>query len=101
MICAVSLRWPTKHLPYRRFPLAPACRARKIMRRSAKPSWRPRGAAGFSANTPGATAMPTPAWLLDAVARIEESLAAQRQPALESGLVEALAAIRRALEEAR
>ena len=39
--------------------------------------------------------------VLDAVARIEESLAAQRQPALESGLVEALAAIRRALEEAR
>src|SRR5258708_7483568 len=39
--------------------------------------------------------------VLDAVARIEESLAAQRQPAPESGLVEALAAIRRALEEAR
>jgi len=39
--------------------------------------------------------------VLDAVARIEESLAAQRQPAPESGLAEALAAIRRALEEAR
>ena len=32
------------------------------MTRSAKPSWRPRGAAGFSANMPSATAMPTPAW---------------------------------------
>ena len=39
--------------------------------------------------------------VLDAVARIEESLAAQRQPAPESGLAEALAAIGRALEEAR
>ncbi len=39
--------------------------------------------------------------VLDAVARIEESLAAQRQPAPESGLAEALAAIRRALDEAR
>src|SRR6266576_1942975 len=39
--------------------------------------------------------------VLDAVARIEESLAAQRQPIPESGLAEALAAIRRALEEAR
>ncbi len=32
------------------------------MRRSAKPSWRLRGAAGFSASMPSATAMPTPAW---------------------------------------
>src|SRR5260370_5976040 len=39
--------------------------------------------------------------VLDAVARIEESLASQRQPAPESGLAEALPAIRRALEEAR
>src|SRR5260370_744720 len=40
--------------------------------------------------------------VLDAVARIEESLAAQRQPAAENdGLAEALAAIRRAVEEAR
>jgi hypothetical protein len=39
--------------------------------------------------------------VLDAVARIEESLAAQRQPVPESGLAEALAAISRALEEAR
>jgi hypothetical protein len=39
--------------------------------------------------------------VLDAVARIEESLAAQRQPAPESGLAEALAAIRGALEEAK
>ena len=39
--------------------------------------------------------------VLDAVARIEESLAAQRQPVPESGLADALAAIRRALEEAR
>ena len=39
--------------------------------------------------------------VLDAVARIEESLAADRQPAPESGLAEALAAISRALEEAR
>src|SRR6266446_4896070 len=39
--------------------------------------------------------------VLDAVARIEESLAAQRQPVPESGLAEALAAIRRTLEEAR
>ena len=39
--------------------------------------------------------------VLDAVARIEESLAAQRQPAPEPGLAEALTAIRRALEEAR
>jgi hypothetical protein len=39
--------------------------------------------------------------VLDAVARIEESLAAQSQPAPESGLAEAVAAIRCALEEAR
>src|SRR5258706_5170991 len=39
--------------------------------------------------------------VLDVVARIEESLAAQRQPAPESGLAEALTAIGRALEEAR
>src|ERR1700687_2551914 len=39
--------------------------------------------------------------VLDAVARIEESLAAQREPTPESGLAEALAAIRRAVEEAR
>jgi hypothetical protein len=39
--------------------------------------------------------------VLDAVARIEDSLAAQRQPAPENGPAEALAAIRRALEEAR
>src|SRR6266571_1601205 len=37
--------------------------------------------------------------VLDAVARIEESLAAQRQPAPESGLAEALTAIGRALKE--
>jgi hypothetical protein len=40
--------------------------------------------------------------VLDAVARIEENLAAQRQPGPENdGLAEALAAIRRAVEEAR
>jgi hypothetical protein len=40
--------------------------------------------------------------VLDAVARIEENLAAQRQPAAENdGLAEALAAIRLAVEEAR
>jgi hypothetical protein len=39
--------------------------------------------------------------VLDAVARIEESLAAQRQPAPENGLAEALAAIRNALDEAK
>src|ERR1700704_2512818 len=41
--------------------------------------------------------------VLDAVARIEESMAAQRQPAAEadSGLAEALAAIRRAVDEGR
>src|SRR6266446_5202765 len=39
--------------------------------------------------------------VLDAVARIEESLAAQKQPVPESGLAEVLAAIRRALDEAR
>jgi hypothetical protein len=40
--------------------------------------------------------------VLDAVARIEENLAAQRQPTPENdGLAEALAAIRRALDEAR
>src|SRR6266852_3317441 len=39
--------------------------------------------------------------VLDAVSRIEESLAAQRQPAPKSGLADALTAIRRALEEAR
>jgi len=36
--------------------------------------------------------------VLDAVARIEENIAAQRQPAAESGLAEALAAIRSAVE---
>jgi hypothetical protein len=39
--------------------------------------------------------------VLDAVARIEESLAAQRQPAPDNGLAEALVAIRHALDEAR
>jgi hypothetical protein len=39
--------------------------------------------------------------VLDAVARIEQSLAAQRQPAPESGLADALVAIRSALDEAR
>jgi hypothetical protein len=39
--------------------------------------------------------------VLDAVARIEETMAAQRQPAPDSGLAEALVAIRRAVEEAR
>jgi hypothetical protein len=39
--------------------------------------------------------------VLDAVARIEESLAAQKQPAPESGLEEALIAIRRAVDQAR
>jgi hypothetical protein len=39
--------------------------------------------------------------VLDAVARIEETLAAQRQPAPESGLAEALVAIGSALDEAR
>src|SRR4030088_2569844 len=39
--------------------------------------------------------------VLDAVARIEETLAAQQQPAPESGLAEALVAIRNALDEAR
>jgi hypothetical protein len=39
--------------------------------------------------------------VLDAVARIEQSLAAQREPIPESGLAEALSAIRRAVEEAR
>jgi hypothetical protein len=39
--------------------------------------------------------------VLDAVARIEENLAAQRQPAPENGLAEALAAIRSAVDEAK
>jgi hypothetical protein len=39
--------------------------------------------------------------VLDAVARIEHSLAAQKQPAPDSGLADALAAIRSALDEAR
>src|SRR5258708_20150291 len=39
--------------------------------------------------------------VLDAVARIEESLAARRPPVPESGLAEALAAIGPAVEEAR
>jgi hypothetical protein len=39
--------------------------------------------------------------VLDAVARIEETMAAQRQPDPDSGLAEALVAIRRAVEEAR
>src|ERR1700737_4973935 len=39
--------------------------------------------------------------VLDAVARIEENLAAQRPPAAESRLGEALAAIRSAVDEAR
>jgi hypothetical protein len=39
--------------------------------------------------------------VLDAVARIEENIAAERQPAAESGLAEALAAIRSALDQAR
>jgi hypothetical protein len=38
--------------------------------------------------------------VLDAVARIEQTLAAQRQPAPESGLAAALAAIRRAVDDA-
>src|SRR5271154_1484755 len=39
--------------------------------------------------------------VLDAVARIEETLAAQKQPAPESGLTEALEPIGRALDEAK
>ena len=39
--------------------------------------------------------------VLDAVARIEESLAAQRQPASDGKLAEALAALQRAVDEAR
>jgi hypothetical protein len=39
--------------------------------------------------------------VLDAVARIEEALAAQKQPAFDSGLADAMAAIRAAVEEAR
>src|SRR3984885_12872147 len=39
--------------------------------------------------------------VLDAVARIEENLATQRQPAADTRLAEALAAIRSALDEAR
>jgi hypothetical protein len=39
--------------------------------------------------------------VLDAVARIEETLSAQRQPPPESGLPEALAAIRSAVDQAR
>ena len=62
MICAMSLLWPTKHSPYRRLPPAPRSRARRTMTRSARRSWRPRGAAGFSASMPGAIAMRIPAW---------------------------------------
>jgi hypothetical protein len=39
--------------------------------------------------------------VLDAVARIEENLAAQKQPAPDDGLAEALVAIRNAVDEAR
>src|SRR5271154_7045772 len=39
--------------------------------------------------------------VLDAVARIEENLAAQKQPAPDNGLAEALAAIKSAVDEAR
>jgi len=39
--------------------------------------------------------------VLDAVARIEENLAAQKQPAADNGLAEALVAIRSAIDEAR
>src|ERR1700730_8228082 len=39
--------------------------------------------------------------VLDAVARIEETLAAQKEPARDPGLAEALAGIRAALDEAR
>src|SRR5580698_7177152 len=39
--------------------------------------------------------------VLDAVARIEENLAAQRQPPPDGGLAEALAAIRNSVDEAR
>jgi hypothetical protein len=39
--------------------------------------------------------------VLDAVARVEENLAAQKQAAPENGLAEALVAIRRAVDEAR
>ena len=41
------------------------------------------------------------AMVLDAVARIEDTLAAQHQPAPDNGLTEALAAIRSAVEQAR
>src|ERR1700731_2574429 len=39
--------------------------------------------------------------VLDAVARIEENLAAQKQPAPDDGLAEALVAVRSAVDEAR
>ena len=101
----MSFAWPTKHLPCLRSPLARRSRARRTMTPSARRSWRPRGAAGSSANTPSATAMPTPAWCSTAVTRLEESLAAQRQPepapAPDNGLKEALAAIRGAVDAAR
>src|SRR5216684_1855968 len=82
MICAMSLPWPTKHSPYRR---SPPSRGRWFLGEYAK------------RNRNADTRM-----VLDAVARIEENLAAQRQPAAANdGLAEALIAIRGAVEEAR
>ena len=64
-------------------------------------SWRRRAAAGFSANTPSATATPTPAWCSTRWRGSSKPLAAQKQPAPDNRLAEALAAIRRAVDEAR
>ena len=73
------------------------------MRRSAWRSWRRRGAAGSSANTPNATATPTPRgcstrWR---VSRKASRPSGNRQAAPDNGLKEALAAIRGAVDQAR
>src|SRR5258708_2842997 len=61
----------------------------------------PSGGGWFLGESAGRNRNADTRMVLDGVAGIEESLAARRQPAPERGLVEALAAIRRALEEAR
>ena len=50
------------------------------MTRSARPSWRPRAAAGSSMNMRRRNRNADTRMVLDAVAKVEETLAAQRQP---------------------
>ena len=73
----------------------------ETMTRSGKRSWRPRAGRWFLGEYAKRNRNADTSMVLDAVARIEETLAAQKQPPSDNGLAEAMAAIRGAVEEAR